>query len=87
MEHPGDHHHEYSVVRQGLTSWQMTKLIALLQGSERYRVDDLSHISAKGNGTYLCVGYLGDDTAELVDPQRRDIRPLHRQMRRIFRSV
>jgi len=85
MGHLGDHQHEYGTVREGLSPWQMVKLTYKIQCSDRYNIGDFSHIHL--TDTNICVGYLGDDSAQLVDPERRDIKPLHRQLRRIFNSV
>jgi len=64
----------------------MMKLIYKIQMSEQFELGDLSHIHVKG--TDDCIGYLGaDNSAEIVDPHRRDTRVMRRELGRLYRSV
>lgn len=85
MGHLETHSHKYQTFRTGLSDWQMTKLIYKIQNSDRFQVGDLSHIHVRGSN--VCVGYLGDDSAEFVDPDRTETRAPRRQLKRYFRSV
>jgi len=75
----------YKTDREYLTPWQMSKLITKIQRSGRFEIGQLSHISLKG--TDICVGYLGDESAEEVDPQREETASQRRILRKYFRAV
>ncbi|MCJ7816916.1 MAG: hypothetical protein MUP55_03600 [Candidatus Aenigmarchaeota archaeon] len=59
----------------------MTKI----QRSGRFEIGELSHIHLKG--TDICVGYLGDESAEIIDPQRKDTKSQIKILKKYFRSV
>ncbi len=84
MGHLGNHEHSYQSCRF-LPPWKMLKLIYRLQNSDTFEVGDLMHIYLRG--TDICVGYLGDDTAELVDTDRNDVRSMRNKLRRYYYSV
>ena len=86
MGHLGTHHHQYETVRTCLDPYQMAKLVCKIQGSKVFELGELSHINLRGTDT--CVGYLGDESAELVDSSRRlELRPLRKKLRRYFNFV
>ena len=85
MGHLDTHVHTYETVRDLLTPEQIAKIIYKIQTSSRFRVDELSHIILKD--TDICVGYIGEYTAELVDVERRDIHSQRKHLKRIFHSA
>ena len=85
MRHLEIHSHEYQTLREFLTSWEMSKLMTKIEQSERFCLGDFGHIYLKGTG--ICVGYLGDETAELVDPQKKETASQRKILKRYFRSV
>lgn len=85
MEHIGNHSHTYRKIRSGLTPYKIAKLIERIKEGGRYEIDDLSHVCL--SGTNICVGYIGDDAAELVYTDETDTHPLHKQLREIFSSA
>ena len=85
MAHLDNHEHSYHVVREYLTSRQMARLIGRINDSQKFENSNLSHICIRG--TDLCVGYLGDDSAELVDIHRKDMRSVRRELRNYFFRV
>ena len=85
MGHLENHHHKYEAVREYLTPWEMSKLITKIQRSGRFEIGDWSHIHLKG--TDICVGYLGDETAEIVDPQRKETASQRKILKKYFRSA
>ncbi|HIG97111.1 MAG TPA: hypothetical protein HA230_02080 [Candidatus Aenigmarchaeota archaeon] len=86
MGHLDNHHHTYETVRPFLDHYQMAKLIRRIDGSAMFQHTDWSHICLKGTNT--CVGYLGDESAELVDPNRRpELRLPQNKLRRYFNSA
>jgi hypothetical protein len=85
MAHLETHHHEYQIVREYLTPWEMSKLITKVQRSGKFEIGQLSHIHLKG--TDICVGYLGDESAEEVDPQRKETASQRKILKKYFRSV
>jgi len=85
MAHLETHQHSYQTVREYLTPWQMSKLITKIERSDRFRIGEFSHIHLKG--TNVCVGYLGDESAEIVDPLRKETASQRRILKKYFRSV
>ncbi len=85
MGHLESHSHQYEVVKPFLTSYQMAKLINKIGHSGRFKVGEYSHIHLKG--TDICVGYLGDESAEIIDPQRKDTKSQIKILKKYFRSV
>ncbi|MBI2583294.1 MAG: hypothetical protein HYW25_01380 [Candidatus Aenigmarchaeota archaeon] len=84
--------HQYQTVRNLLTPRQMANLFLRLERSDEFLVEGGDnpprlpcHVYVKGAN--VCVGYLGDDSAEIVDSHRRDTRARRRNLRRIFYSV
>lgn len=85
MGHLETHAHEYETVRECLSPPQMLKLIYKIQTSGRFALGELSHIYARG--TNICVGYLGDESAELVDSNRAETKALRKKLKSYFNSV
>ena len=85
MGHLETHLHKYGDFRTGLSSYKIAKLIRRLEASDVFKVGEFSHIYLRGSN--LCVGYLGDDSAEFVDPNRTETRSPRRKLKKYFRSV
>ena len=85
MGHLESHEHTYQVVREYLTLRQMTALIGKINCSKIFENSLFSHICIRG--TNKCVGYLGDESAEIVDTYRKDTRGARRELRNLFFRV
>lgn len=73
--------HEYEPVYHDLSPHEMKNITENIQFSKEFELDELCHIVLKGTTTR--VGYLGDNSFELVDPRRRELREHHRKLKRI----
>ena len=85
MGHLESHKHTYQVVREYLTPRQMAELIWKIDRSRTFENSQFSHICIKG--TDICVGYLGDESADMVDVHRKDARHARRELRNYFFRV
>ncbi|MBS3095758.1 hypothetical protein J4231_03700 [Candidatus Woesearchaeota archaeon] len=77
--------HEYQTVYQPLGSYAMALIIRKIQTSSLYRLDDLSHIVIKV--TNKRIGYLGDESFELVDPKDESLKEHHMDLIAICDSI
>ena len=85
MAHLESHIHSYQVVREYLTPRQMAELIWKIDRSKKFENSEFSHICLKG--TDICVGYLGDEDAQMVDMHRKDTKQARRELRNYFFRV
>ena len=68
----------YQTIYQGLPPWEMAAIIYKIQNSLQYELDDLSHVVLRGSDTR--VGYLGDDSLELVNPADERLKKHHKSL-------
>ncbi|HLD38794.1 MAG TPA: hypothetical protein VJB05_00595 [archaeon] len=86
MGHLDSHHHMYETVRPFLDPYQMAKLIRRIQSSRLFELGEWSHIHLRDSDT--CVGYLGDESACIVDSEGRpELKMPRRKLTRYFNSV
>ena len=77
----------YELVRN-LNPYQLMRIASKIQKSEKFDIEELSHIVLRDTGTI--VGYIGTETAELCCPSEEEAelyRIPHHHLRKIFRSV
>jgi len=77
--------HNYQIVREWLMPWQIARIISRIDQSKQFEMGELSHVYIRGTETR--VGYLGDETAELVDTNKRETKPYRRELRILFNAV
>ena len=73
---------EYKTVKENVIMGDMAKVICEINDSKDFEIDELSHIILKGTNTR--VGYLGDDTFELVNPNEKLFKGYHSKLGEIF---
>jgi len=73
---------EYKIFKKNLTLGDMAIVTCMINDSENFELDELSHIIL--NGTNTRVGYIGDDTLELVNPNNKLFKEYHNKLKEIF---
>lgn len=73
---------EYQIFRKNVTSGEMAIVSCEIGNSEHFELEEFSHIVLKGTNTQ--VGYLGDDSLELVNPNKKEFREYHNRLKEIF---
>ncbi len=73
---------KYKIFEDNVTPEKMAKILCKINDSKDFEIDELSHIILKGTNTR--VGYLGDDTFEIVNPNKREFTEYHDKLKRIF---
>ena len=73
---------EYKTVKENVMMGEMAKVICEINDSKDFEIDELSHIILKGTNTR--VGYLGDDTFALVNPNEKLFKGYHGKLEEIF---
>ena len=62
--------HTYQAVYEGLDSYTMACIIHEIQVSRDFEYGEWSHIQLKEEG--IVIGYIGDDSVELVDVENSE---------------
>ena len=76
---------DYGIVNGGLLPWQWTYIVCAIQRFEGYEINDLSHIVIMG--TDIEVGYISQDTFELVEPNNPAFTEHHNNIKLIYDSA
>jgi len=82
---------DYEQIGNILDSGQMARVIYMIQKSKKIRIADelpdgrLSHIVIEGTTTP--IGYVGDDTLEIVNPKDKSLRKYHNILSEIYEKV
>ena len=77
--------HEYKDVYPLVSPEAMAAMIYAVHTSPQFELDDLSHVVLKGTETR--VGYFGDESFELVDPQNKSLEAYHSDLKAICDSA
>lgn len=73
---------EYQIFRKNLTHGEIAVVSCEISNSKNFELDELSHIILKGTNTR--VGYFGDDSLELVNPNKKEFTEYHDELKEIF---
>lgn len=73
---------EYQIFRKNLTSGEMAIVSCEIDNSEEFEFGEFSHIVL--NGTNIKVGYIGNETFELINPNKKEFRKYHNKLKEIF---
>ncbi len=73
---------EYNIFEENVTPRKMAIVSCEISNSKDFEIDELSHIVLKGTNTR--IGYLGDDTFEIVNPNKKEFIEYHDKLKRIF---
>ena|SRR3989344_9191088 len=75
----------YKLVNKELSPEQSAYVICAIKSSENYEINDLSHIIVKEKGTE--VGYVGDNTFELIESNNPTLEEHHKNIKSIYDSA
>ena len=73
---------EYKIVKENVLPFDMANVTCMINDSKIFEIDELSHIVLKVTNTR--VGYIGDDTLELVNPNNNSFKEYHYRLKEIF---
>ena len=73
---------EYKTVKENVLPFDMANVACMIKDSKCFEIDELSHIILKGTNTR--IGYIGDDTLELVNPNEKLFKGYHSKLGEIF---
>ena len=73
---------EYKIFQNNLGVGEIAIVLSEITNSKDFDLDELSHIVLKGTKTP--VGYIGDDTLELVNPNKKEFIEYHNKLKEIF---
>lgn len=76
---------EYQLIRNVFYPEDVGKVISAVEDSDELEMGELCHVIIKGTNTK--VGYIGNETLELVDPNKKDLKQYHNLLKKIFKSV
>ena len=76
---------EYKLINKELSPFQWAYIVCAVQHSENYDINDVSHIFVRD--TEIEVGYIGDDTFELVEPDNPKLKEHHKNIISIYNSA
>ena len=76
---------EYKVINKELSPKQWAYLVCAIQRSEKYDINDVSHIFVRDTG--IEIGYIGEDTFELVEPNNPELKGHHKNIILIYNSA
>ncbi len=78
----GDKNLEYQVFQNDVMPGDIASVIYDINNSKDFKMGELSHIVLKSTNTR--IGYIGDDTLELVDPNKKEFVGYHTELKNIF---
>lgn len=73
---------EYKILRNNLNVGETAIVLSEITDSKDFDLNELSHIVLKGTKTL--VGYIGDDSLELVNPNKKEFIKYHNKLKEIF---
>ncbi len=73
---------EYQIFRKNLTMGEMAKISCEISNSKYFEIGEFSHIVIKETNTR--VGYIGDDTLEIINPNKKKFNEYHNKLKEIF---
>ena len=73
---------EYKIFRKNIACEDILTIVCEINDSKDFELDELSHIILKGTNTK--VGYIGNDTLELVNPDKKELIEYHTKLKNIF---
>ncbi len=73
---------EYQIFRENLTNGEIAKTLYEINNSKNFKIDKLNHIVIKETNTR--VGYIGDDTLEIINPNKKKFSEYHNKLKEIF---
>lgn len=78
----GDKNLEYQVFQKDVMPGDIASVVCEINNSKDFELDELSHIVLKGTNTR--VGYIGDDTFEIINPHKKEFVGYHAELKNIF---
>ena len=76
---------EYKLINRELSPKQWAYIVCAIQRSENYDINDCSYIIIRE--TDIEVGYIGDDSFELVEPDNQALTEHHKNIISIYNSA
>ena len=73
---------EYKIVKENVLPFYISNVTCMINDSKDFELGELSHIVLKG--TNIHVGYIGDDTLELVNYNNKLFKTYHNRLKEIF---
>ena len=73
---------EYKIVKENVLPFYMANVTCMINDSKIFEIDELSHIVLKR--TNIRMGYIRDNTLELVNHNNNSIKEYHSKLKNIF---
>lgn len=73
---------KYKIFRENITLGETAIISFEINKSKEFELDGLSHIVLKGTDTR--VGFFGDNSLEIVNPDKKELREYHNKLKEIF---